>query len=57
MSVVGKLKSAVGLDDETEEKHRMRCTDCGNEFVSYKPPERAVCGECMSEDLDVVENA
>lgn len=42
MSVVGKLKSAIGIDDTpTDERTRFRCPDCGNEFGSYKVPERA----------------
>lgn len=57
MSVVGKLKSAIGLDDDpTEEKTRFRCPDCGNEFESYKVPKRAFCDECMNEDVEVVGN-
>ena len=55
MSVVGKLKSAIGIDDApTDEKTRFRCPDCGNEFGSYKLPKRAFCDECMNEDVEVI---
>ncbi|PSQ11840.1 hypothetical protein BRC93_04135 [Halobacteriales archaeon QS_5_70_15] len=55
MSVVGKLKSAIGLDDAAaDEKTRFRCPDCGNEFEPYKVPKRAFCDECMSEDVEVL---
>jgi DNA-directed RNA polymerase subunit M/transcription elongation factor TFIIS len=54
MSVVGKLESAIGLDDDpTDERTRFRCPDCGNEFESYKDPQRAFCDECMNENVEV----
>ena len=56
MSVVGKLKSAIGLDgDATKEKTAYRCPECDNEFESYKAPERAFCDECMNEAVEVRE--
>lgn len=55
MSVVDKLKSAVGLEDESATKKRFRCNDCDNEFESFKQPRRASCMECMGNDVEVVE--
>ncbi|MEF8791307.1 MAG: hypothetical protein V5A61_14375 [Haloarculaceae archaeon] len=54
MSVVGKLKSVIGLEDDTDDRTRFRCPDCGNEFESYKMPKRAFCDECMNEDVEVL---
>lgn len=32
-----------------------RCGDCGREFEVDAPPSRAVCSECMNEDVTMVE--
>lgn len=56
MSVVDKLKSVVTTDDSLDET-RYRCTDCGNEFGSYKDPKRVSCKDCLSREVEAVEDA
>lgn len=51
MSVVDKLKSAIGLDEE-HSTYKYECADCGREFTSAKDPERATCSECLSRDVE-----
>jgi protein-arginine kinase activator protein McsA len=53
MSVVEKLKSVITFDEETRSKKRFKCQNCETEFESYKLPERAVCTECLSQDVAV----
>ncbi|MFT4922634.1 MAG: Zn finger protein HypA/HybF involved in hydrogenase expression [Haloarculaceae archaeon] len=56
MSVMEKLKDAIGLDgDNGVTTYRYDCHDCDAEFESAKRPERAACPECVSEDVEVVE--
>jgi protein-arginine kinase activator protein McsA len=55
MSVVKKLKSVVGMDGDSHTKKRYQCQQCDNEFESYKLPERTSCPECLSTDVDVLE--
>jgi DNA-directed RNA polymerase subunit RPC12/RpoP len=54
MSVVETIKSVVGSDDSPNET-RYRCGDCGNEFTSYKDPERVSCRDCVSREVEPVE--
>lgn len=56
MSVVETIKSVVSTDDSPEET-RFECTECGHEFGSYKDPKRVSCEECLSREVEPVENA
>lgn len=54
MSVIEKLTSLVGSDDSPVKK-RFRCHGCDSEFDSFKREGRASCAECLSDDVEVIE--
>jgi predicted Zn-ribbon and HTH transcriptional regulator len=51
MSVMQKLKSVLPFEDAGVTKRTYECQDCGNTFESAKTPDRAMCVECMSQDV------
>lgn len=55
MSLIDKLKGAVGMDGE-EELHKYQCTVCQSTFESADPdPGTVACTACGSADVSVVE--
>lgn len=55
MSVIDTIKTVVGLDSGAI-THEYRCQDCDNEFESAKDPDRASCMNCMSYNVERVDN-
>lgn len=56
MSVLQKLKNLFGESNSVQFRY-YGCRKCGHEFRSAKTPERAQCPECLSNDLDLTDEA
>lgn len=56
MSVLQKLKNLFDESNSVQFRY-YECRECGNEFRSAKIPERAQCPECLSNDLDLTDEA
>lgn len=54
MSVVDTLKDFISTDSGVTVKE-YRCTDCEGTFESAKDPDRAACPECLSHDVEVIQ--
>lgn len=54
MSVISKLKSAVGLESDGITVYEYRCNECDAMFESAKQGQRAQCNECLSNDVEIV---
>ncbi|MFB6123648.1 MAG: hypothetical protein ABEJ78_09345 [Haloferacaceae archaeon] len=55
MSLVSKIKSAIGSDEELDVR-TYECQDCGATHDSAKTPDRASCPECLSNDVTEMRN-
>lgn len=56
MSVLQKLKSALPIEeDDSIESRTFECQECGTEFETTKPPERAMCPDCMEHNAQPIE--
>lgn len=53
MSITDTIKSLVGGGDEVD-VNEYECAECGHTFDSAKPPDRAQCVECLSNDVDIM---
>lgn len=54
MSVISKLKNAVGFEDDGITVYEYHCSECDATFESAKEGERAQCNECLSNDVEIV---
>ena len=51
MSITDTIKDLVGVGDDGVDVTEYECAECGHTFDSAKPPDRAQCVECLSDDV------
>lgn len=56
MSILDSLKAALPVGESSPDITEYECQECGNRFESAKVPDRAQCMDCLSRNVEVVDD-